>query len=204
MFARYPDTATVGVSGSFYSDSSQGAPLLEPISSDLIAFAHTRIDSEPAHSPPTYSIRLLDLSSGEERRITRVYQPEPTRWEPLTYPESTLQRMPAEMRARVEAQNIAIADFYADRPYQVGLQRIHADGGFLFAWTHTRGEHGQGALVDVFDVKTCAYIASAWFPEGMSMVIRGGYLYILSQFEGPGEPFTLRKYRIDPGLFGRP
>ena len=201
--ARYPDTGTIRVEGMGHGSSTLGWPLLAALSSEVIAFAHTREDDDPNGSPPTYSIRLLDLASGEERRITHPYRPVLNRWRPREYSEGYLERLPPDQRRMQEALDEAVAKYHAENPYYFGLSSIHGDGDRLFARTYLRRGEEQGTLVDVFDVRTCQYIASGWFQGGMNVVFQDGFVHVMSQFEGREGPFWLRKYRIHPQFYER-
>lgn len=178
------------------SNEITGKVYFTPLSGQRFAWTNTSIERNNNNN--VYSVYIYDIEKREQTIIAKDYSP-------TIIPDSVIYRnsrlptgFPKDMVNIVNRRDKSRTETLLILKHYPPLQRITSDGDYIFAYTWTY-DPGLGWLTDVLDSKTGKHVSSTYFPA-VIRTIKNGFAYEVHTTENAFP--ELRKYRIDPQVYG--
>ncbi len=182
--------------------SALGVLLMAPLAGNRAVYLHTFHDCRFGPEEFTYTLTIIDLSTGESSRSTHPFVPVELVAHGREWTDEQKRERP-DMWRRLQDVDERTALTYAERVYSAPVLRIETDDHFIFAYTLAHNDSSE-IQVDVFNADTARHVCSAWFPpDGFIVRIENGCLYKFNDYQREEDFVRVERYRIDPRVYGR-
>ncbi|MFC1556002.1 hypothetical protein ACFL67_02860 [candidate division KSB1 bacterium] len=164
-----------------------------------LVITHPAFDIAPEGSQEYYMLRIVDLKEKSKQIISH-----PFKRMPITFDDYSMYR-PLEQSVESQGLMKMIENELEKYPGKVPVQGIITDNEYIFVFTYEAGDNAT-FLTDVFHGGRKEYICSVYLPFKRSYlppIIRNGYAYYMNDFRSSGDFPVIKKYRIDPAVYGK-